>query len=139
MTIPRTSTSRTSSFAALLALACALVIAAAQTQATAATENAVLRPLADESPSLPVTTTFEKSADADSGPYVLKVLSVAKDTLVVNAKIVASVVSHGDTKERNLPAHTLEVGQTWSITGLAATDKVTLTAKGYASVELTVP
>ena len=134
---PTIPPSRLPRFAALFALGSVFFLTAAQLPA-AAPERADLRPLADEAPSLPVTTTFEK-AEGDAGPYVLKVMSVSKETLVVSAKITLSVASHGDMKEKNLPAHTIEPGQTWSVPGLAATDKVTLTAKGFASVELTVP
>ena len=38
-----------------------------------------------------------------------------------------------------VPAHLVKAGDTWTIDGLAASDKVTVMAAGYAPLELTVP
>jgi hypothetical protein len=73
------------------------------------------------------------------GPYVLNLKNDSKDALVVTASIHLSVAFHANKKDRRIPSHTLEAGQTWTIPDLAAGDKVTVTAEGYASLELTVP
>jgi hypothetical protein len=95
--------------------------------------------MSDEAPAIPVSATFEKVADADSGPYVLKLKNTSTDAIELNATVHQSVISHGTAKDRALPAHVVNPCDTWSISDLAAGDKVTVTAKGFAPLELTVP
>jgi hypothetical protein len=131
----RSATCRT----ALIALGCACGLAIVQIPALKAADAAALQPLADKAPSLPLTATFEKVTGAERGPYVLKLTNVSKDAVKASAKILLSVAFHMELKARNLPAHVIDPGQVWTIPDLAAADKVIITAKGYAPLELAVP
>lgn len=122
----------------LIALGC-LSLAVARIPAARAADAAALRPLADSAPALPLAPTFKKVPDSEDGPYVLNLENTSKDTLKVSAKIIPSVTFHANAKERNLPEHAIDPGQVWSIPGLATADKVTLTAEGFAPLEITVP
>jgi hypothetical protein len=133
------STSSVMSRTALIGLGCALSIAVGEMSVVKAADPARFIALSDEAPSLPVSGTFEKVTDADAGPYVLKLKNDSTDAIELNAKVLASVVSHGTAKERDIPAHTVNPGEVWSIPDLAAGDKVTVSAKGFAPLELTVP
>jgi hypothetical protein len=86
---------------------------------------------------LPVTATFEKGASTEAPPYVLKVKNTSGSALKVSAMIQLSVVSHNRDKERK-EEQTIEAGKTWTIAELAAQDKVTLKAPGFAPLELVV-
>lgn len=88
--------------------------------------------------SLPVKAAFEKTT-AENGPYLLHLTNTSSDELMVSAKVVLSLPSHADHKTREVPAHMVKAGDTWTIDGLAASDKVTVMAAGYAPLELTVP
>jgi len=122
----------------MIALGCAGCLAIVHSPSLRA-EPAALRPLADEAPSLPLTPTFEKMAESDNGPYVLSLKNISKDAVTASAQIVPSVAFHANAKVRNLPDHVIDPGQVWTIPELAAGDKVTITAKGFAPLELTVP
>jgi hypothetical protein len=122
---------------ALLALGCVFGFLLVPAPAKAA-DTATLLPLADKSPALPLTATFSKVADAEKGPYVLKLKNDSKETIKVTAKILLSVVFHAESKAKNLPEHAIEAGQVWTIADLAAEDKVILTAAGFAPLELVV-
>jgi len=132
---PRTAMRTT----ALIALGCAFSLALAATPALNAAAPETLQPLADKAPSLPVKSAFEKVKGGESGPYVLKLTNASKDTLKVTTKILLAVAFHANDKARNLPEHAIDAGQTWSVPDLAAGDKLVITAKGFASLELTVP
>jgi hypothetical protein len=93
----------------------------------------------DKAPSLPLTASFDKGTDPNAGPYVLNLTNTSKESLVVEANIHLSVAFHASRKDRKIPNHTIEAGQTWTIADLAAGDKVVLTADGFAALELTVP
>jgi len=125
--------------AALLALGCAFCLSVAPIAAAEAADAAVLQRLEDKAPSLPLTYSFEKVADAESGPYVLKLKNVSSDPIKATAQVTPSVTFHANSKVRNVPEHVIDPGQVWTITELAATDKVTVSAKGFAPLELTVP
>ncbi len=131
----RSATRRT----ALIALGCVFGLALVQVPAMKAAGTATLQPLADKAPSLPLTATFEKVTGTESGPYVLTLKNDSKDALKVSAKVLLSVAFHAEAKARNVPEHAIDAGQTWSIPNLAAQDRITVTAKGFAPLELTVP
>ena len=134
-----TSPTRPATFrTTLIALGCALGLALVQIPALAATEAAAPQPQAVTAPSLPLTGTFEKVATGDTGPYILKLKNDSTAALTVSGKVLLSVAFHSDTKARILPEHTIESGQVWTITGLAAADKVIITAKDFAALELVV-
>lgn len=136
MLTPHTSFSRPATRAVLFALG-ALGLALFQAPALRAAGDPALRPLADAAAALPVTATFDKSAD--SGPYVMNLTNTSKDTLKVTVTILLSMPSHADHKTRAVPEHAIEAGQVWTVTGLAAGDKVTVAADGFAPLETTVP
>jgi len=139
MIISNTSSTRSAlGRTALLALGCAFSLALVQIPAVKAADTAALQPLADKAPALPLTATFEKTA-GENGPYVLNLKNDSKDAITASAKIVLSVVVHNAAKEKNLPGHVIDPGTVWTIPGLAAGDKVTVTADGFAPLELTVP
>jgi hypothetical protein len=125
--------------AAAAALGCALGLALAQGPALRAAGSAQLRSLDDKAPALPLTATFTKVDGAESGPYVLKLENVSKDTLKVTAQVLTSLPSHANRRTRDIPEHVIGPGQVWTIADLAASDRVTVTAPGYAPLELTVP
>jgi hypothetical protein len=140
MSISNTSSTRSAACrTALIALGCACSLAIVQMPALKAADPAAWQPLADKAPSLPLTATFEKVTGAERGPYVLKLKNVSQDTLKVTAKILLSVAFHMGSKHWDLPEHAIDPGQVWSIPDLSAGDKVTLTAQGFAPLELVVP
>jgi hypothetical protein len=124
---------------ALLALGCALALVAAQLSALRAADGPASPPAADKAPSLPLVPSFEKVTSGEDGPYVLNLKNVSKDVVTASAQVIASVTFHATAKTRNLPEHAIDPGQVWTITELAATDKVIVSAKGFAPLELTVP
>jgi hypothetical protein len=122
--------------AALIALGCAFSLAIVPMPALQAADTA---PKADKSPILPLTTTFEKVAVTDNGPpFVAKLKNDSKGDLAVTTKVLLSVAFHANDKARNLPEHVIKAGQTWTVPDLAANDKLIITAKGFAPLELTV-
>jgi hypothetical protein len=120
--------------AALAALGLALLPTAAVRAASAPAVNA----LDDKAPALPLTASFAK-VDGEDGPYVLSLKNTSDSAVKVSAKILLSVYFHADSKAKNIPVHTIEAGQVWTIPGLAANDKVTISGDGFAPLELTVP
>ncbi len=124
---------------ALFALACAFALTLASVPALQAVELAVLQPLADKVPALPLTGTFEKMTGGSAAPFVLKLKNDSKETLKVSGKVLLAVVHHAMDKARALPEQTIEAGHVWTIKDLSADDKVILTAPGFAPLELSVP
>jgi hypothetical protein len=120
-------------------LACAFAVTFVPLPTTQASTLAGLQPLADEAPSLPLTSKFEKVADGEGGPYVLKLKNTSNSALKVSAKVLLSVSFHAESKARNIPEHVIDAGQVWTIPELAANDKVIINAKNYVPLELTVP
>lgn len=116
------------SFSLAVALLPTLVLAADAAGATSKAEKA---------PALPVTTTFEKVTNPEGPPFVLKVKNTSSRPLKVNATVQLSVVSHNRDKERK-EEQTIEAGKTWTLSELAAQDKVMLKADGFAPLELVV-
>jgi hypothetical protein len=123
---------------ALIALGCAFSLALIPTAAVKAADTVALQPLATVAPSLPLTATFEKVTGAEKGPFVLKLKNDSKNTIKASAKILLAVAFHSESKARNLPEHAIDAGQVWTIPDLVAQDKVTITANGFAPLELTV-
>jgi hypothetical protein len=124
---------------ALIALGCAFSLALVQIPALKAADAAAAQPPACKAPCLPLTATYEKVTGGEMGPYVLNLKNDSKDTLKVSAKILLSVAFHMGSKHWDLPEHVIEAGQVWRIPDLSAGDKVTLTAQGFAPLDLTVP
>jgi hypothetical protein len=107
--------------------------------AALAADTTVPKPVADKLPSPPLSPTFEKVTSGENGPYVLNLKNLSKDPVTASAQVLPSVVFHATSKVRNIPEHVIDPGQVWTITELAATDKVIISAKGFAPLELTVP
>jgi hypothetical protein len=102
-------------------------------------DTSVLRTLDDQAPALPLTATFDKGTDPDVGPYILSLKNTSKDAIKVSVKIHLSVAFHANNKDRTISEHSIDAGQVWTINDLAAGDKVTVTADGFAPLEVTVP
>ena len=124
---------------AWVAAGCALILVVAQVTAVRAADTVAPKPVEDKAPSLPLAPAFEKVTSGEDGPYVLNLKNISKDTVTVTAQVMPSVTFHATAKVRNLPEHAIEPGQVWTINELAATDKVVISAKGFAPLELTVP
>jgi hypothetical protein len=123
--------------AILAALACAFAFV--QIPSAHASNAGALNPMDDKAPSLPLTPSFEKVADAETGPYILSLKNTSDAEIRASAKVLLSVYFHDDLKSRSIPEHAIAPGEVWTINHLAAADKVTVTAKGFAPLELTVP
>jgi hypothetical protein len=124
---------------ALAVLGCALMLIVAQAPSAMAADSKAQPAAADKAPSAPLAPTFEKVTSGEDGPYVLNLKNISKDTITATAQVLPSVTFHATAKVRNIPEHAIESGQIWTITELAATDKVIISAKGFAPLELTVP
>ncbi len=86
---------------------------------------------------LPVTTSFAK-AEGEKGPYVLSIKNTSAAALKVSVAVVESVKSHAKPSDRKHD-YTIDAGKSAAVEGLAAHDKVTISAAGHAPLELTVP
>jgi len=123
----------------LLALGCALALVAVPFSTLSAADAPASPAAADKAPSLPLVPTFEKVTSGENGPYVLNLKNVSKDAITASAQVIPSVAFHATAKTRSLPERAIDPGQVWTISELAATDKVIVSAKGFAPLELTVP
>jgi hypothetical protein len=124
---------------AAFAIAGVLGLPVARTAFAGTAVPSTLQALDDKLPTAPLAVSFEKVTDSEGGPYVLKLKNTSGDAVTASAKIFPSVTIHSDTKERDLPERSVAAGETWSIAGLAASDKVTINAKGFAPLDITVP
>jgi hypothetical protein len=123
----------------LLLSACAITVTSFSIPALNATELSTAQPLADQkAPSLPVEATFSKVKSEEAPPYVLTLKNTSNQAIEVNVTILLSVMSHNREKARHVPTHVIEAGKSWKVEGLAAADKVTVAAKGFAPLELVV-
>jgi hypothetical protein len=122
----------------IIAIGFAIGVAVALAPSARAADSATLRPLADTLPSLSLAPTFDK-ADGDTGPYVLSLKNTSSDPIKAIASVLLAVASHADKKTRDVSEHVTAPGEVWTIPGLAAGDKITVTADGFAPLELTVP
>lgn len=126
--------------AVLFVFGAALGLATRPAVAVPAVDAPATQPLADKAAKLPVSSSFEKEKSGDNkGLYTLSLKNTSASALTVTATIQESVVSHNRPKTRTLPAQAIEPGKTWKIDGLAAQDKITLTATGFEALELTAP
>lgn len=115
----------------LLALGCALGLVFAAVPAVQAAEA--------DAKALPLTAVFEKVAKVEEAPpFALHLKNTSKESLKVNLKVRLAVVAHPMAKARDINDHVIDAGQTWTVSELAAGDKVTVTAAGYAPLELVV-
>jgi hypothetical protein len=123
----------------LLASICALGLAGVLLPAARAGDTAAAPAASDQAPGLPLTATFEKGTPGErGGPFVLNLKNTSPEALKVHGKVLFSVAYHMNEKSREIAPHTIAAGETWTISDLAAGDKVTLKAAGYAPLELVV-
>ena len=123
----------------IFAMGCALSLTVFGVPALSAADTATtLQPLADIAPALPLTHSFTKVEGGDKGPYVLQLKNESKSDVTVTGKILLAVAFHAESRSKNIPAHKIEAGQSWSIADLAFDDRITLTAEGFAPLELKV-
>jgi len=115
---------------ALLALGVALSLVVVPAVTLNAAETAAAK-------SLPLKHSFKK-VTGENGPHELKLTNTSKESIKVGAKVLLSVYSHASDKARVLPEETIAPGKYWTITKLAAMDKVIISAEGYAPLELEV-
>jgi hypothetical protein len=94
--------------------------------------------LADTAPALPLTHSFTKVEGGEKGPYVLQLKNESASDITVSGKILLAVAFHAESRSRSIPSHKIEAGKSWSIADLAFDDKITLTADGFAPLELSV-
>ena len=137
MKYPSVLTSAASPLKFVLALGCVTIFATLS--ASRAAEPVTPPTAAANARVLPLTHHFEKVAGAQDGPYILKLKNTSKQSLEVEAKILLSVGIHVDTKTRLVPVHAVKPSETWTIRDLAAADRVIVSSKGFAPLELTVP
>lgn len=125
---------------ALIGFGCLVGLALMQARTATASQSAALVALDDKAaPALPIAVTFDKVDSSEAGPYVAKLKNTSADSITVSGTYYPSVGIHSDTKEKKLPERKLEAGETWSIPGLAATDKLTIEGTGFAPLNITVP
>jgi hypothetical protein len=105
--------------------------------AAAAVDQPSVTSRADKPAAVPVAATFAK-AEGDKGPYVLTLKSTSATTLKVNVVVAESIKSHAKPGQRKND-YTIEAGKSATVEALAAHDKVTVSAEGFAPLELTVP
>lgn len=104
-----------------------------------AVDTAMLQRLADTAPAAPLKAAFTKDdSGKNEAPYTLTLTNTGAHAVKVAATIDLSVVVHNRPKSRDVAAQTIEPGKTLAIDDLAAGDKVTVTADGYAPLHLTV-
>jgi hypothetical protein len=118
-----------------LFLGCTLSLASFAVSAKA--DSLAAQPRADKPAALPVATTFTKT-EGDKGPYVLTVTNTSAAALKGSIVVVESVKFHAKAGQRKLDFN-LAAGKSTTVETLAAQDKVTVSAEGFAPLELTVP
>jgi hypothetical protein len=121
-----------------VALACSFGIPLLPIQAVGAPAMGTLSPLDDHLQPVPMTSSVDK-ADGDNGPYVLTLKNTSNDSIRASGTVQLSVASHGDKKTRDIAEHVVGRAEVWTIPGLSAGDKVTITAEGYSPLVIPVP
>jgi hypothetical protein len=124
--------------AVLVAFACAFGVALASVSPLQAANPPAMQSLADKAQKLPVSATFEKVKNNEGPPFVMKLKNESEAPLEVSVTILLSVLSHNRDKARHVPPQVIQPGKTWTVDGLAALDKVTVAAKGFAPLQLEV-
>jgi hypothetical protein len=89
-------------------------------------------------PSLPLSASFAKSSGAEDAPYVLTLKNESATAVTASAKVLLAVAFHAESKARDIGEHTIGPGETWTISDLAKGDRVTVSANGFAPLQLTV-
>lgn len=133
-TSPRSALAR----AAFASLVLALALTFSAGSALLAADAPAKKIAAEKAAPVPLKATFEKVKDGENGPYILHLKNDSKTPIKATAKILLSVFFHADAKAKHLPEETVAAGKTWTLSGLAANDKVIITADGFSPLELTV-
>lgn len=98
-----------------------------------------LSTVSDKAKALPLTASIEKGQPGENGGhYAVKLKNTSHEALKVKATIIWSVASHNRANTINLPEHEIAAGGEWSISDLAAHDRVIVSAEGHANLEVTV-
>ena len=138
--LPKTSSSRSLlSRVAFATLGLVFVASLSGLPAVQAAETPSTAKHAEKTLPVPLAVTFEKVKDSEKGPNLLHLKNTSDKTIKASAKILLAVAFHADSKARMVPEEKVEAGKTWTISGLAAGDKVIVTAHGFAPLELLVP
>ena len=125
---------------ALFIFGAALLLPIASVSAAPAAETVTLHSLADKAPKLPLDSSFAKETSGENkGLYTLTLKNTSQNSVKVGGTIEQSVVSHNRPKTLPVEPQAIGPGKTRKIEGLAAHDKITLTADGFEALELTVP
>jgi hypothetical protein len=119
----------------LFALGCAFLVACVATPALRAQGDS--SQAAANTPSLPLSASFSKVGGEDA-PYVLTLRNDSAISVTVSARVLLAVAFHADSKARVLPEHAIGPGETWMISDLFKDDRVTVSASGFAPLQLTV-
>jgi len=122
----------------LLALGCAFSFAFIQVPVVKAAPLASAERLADKAPPLPLKAKTKKVKTEEGARYVLNLKNTSKASVKVTAMVLLSVAVHNMDKARHEPEHEIAAGETWTISNLAALDKVVVTAAGFAPLEVEI-
>jgi hypothetical protein len=141
MKTPSTSSSSLVARAAIFAL---LSIASISFAADAAPSdrkaNAPTQPMSEQAAKLPIQSSFKKEKSGENkGLYTLTLKNTSATPLTVSVTVDESVNMHARPKTRTLSPSVIEPGKTLKVDALAAQDKVTATADGFAPLQLVVP
>jgi hypothetical protein len=121
---------------ALIIAAGALALAVIPAQIRADNETATLA----EKAVLPLKVSFANDTSGkNEAPMIVHLKNESSQALVVKGHIDLSVVVHNRPKSREVPQQTIEAGATLTIDDLAADDKITLSAEGFAPLVVVVP
>ena len=102
-------------------------------------DHSTPQPTSDQLAKLPVEHAFVKEKTGDNkGLYTLTLKNTSAKALKVSAAVEESVTSHNKPKNHT-ESSTIEPGKSWKIEALAAHDKVTVSADGFAPLSLSVP
>jgi|GEM_PF-5387743 len=126
---------RSALFSSTLALSALLALGTLTARADTAAAPAAA---ASSQASGPIVASFDKASDADKGPYILTLRNNGDHTIKVTAEIQHSAAAHNDAKDKT-KKHSIKAGQAWTISNLAAGDKVNVSADGISPLALTVP
>ncbi len=122
----------------MLALGCVVSLALVQIAVVSAHAAPAAKTSVEKATKLPVSARFHKTKAKEGTTYELKLKSKAKEPLTVQVTVYLSVVAHNADKARVEPPHVIAPKDTYTVSGLAALDKVVVAADGYAPLELVV-
>lgn len=123
-----------------LFLTATLLLALAPVSSATANDHTAPQPTAEKAAKPPLESSFSKEKTGETaGLHVLTLKNISQQPVKISGVVALSVVVHNRDKTRTVPSQVLEAGKTARVEGLASHDKVTITAEGFAPLELTVP